>query len=119
MVSEEWVLFDSETINDNTMASFYFLSPDKLNKYFDNLSQQEIHKLIQGIINEVSYKTFSILSMSRWTFVASEMRESIRLTPENYDYYFAIKNSNDIILSTNFRFNEIKILKKEKSLWSD
>lgn len=119
-VSEEWVLLDSKSINDNTMASFYFLSPDKLNKYFDNLSQQEIHKLIQGIINEVSYKTFSILSMGgRWTFVASEMRESIRSTPENYDYYFAIKNSNDIILSTNFRFNEIKILKKEKSFWSD
>lgn len=121
-VSEECVFISYETNGDfineipHTIASCHFLSPDKLNKYFDNLSQQEIHKLIQGIINEVSYKTFSILSMGgRWTFVASEMRESIRLTPENYDYYFAIKDKNHEILSTNFKFNDIETIKKEKA----
>ena len=121
-VSEECVFISYETNGDfineipHTIASYHFLSPDKLNKYFDNLSQQEIHKLIQGIINEVSYKTFSILSMGgRWTFVASEMRERIRLTPENYDYYFAIKDKNHEILSTNFKFNDIETIKKEKA----
>lgn len=121
-VRDDWVLIGTETNGDfnygcnspNTKASYYFLSKEKLNKYFENLSKDEIDKLIENIINETSYKIFNFLRGGR-TWNTFEETENIRSFPENYDYYFAIKDKNHEILSTNFKFNDVETIKKEKA----
>lgn len=121
-VRDDWVLIGTKTNGEfnfgcnspHTKLSYYFLSKEKLNKYFENLSKDEIDKLIENIINEISYKIFNFLRGGR-TWNTFEETENIRSYPEKYDYYFAIKNKNHEILSTNFKFNDIETLKKEKA----